>query len=167
MELRTPRLRLICCGAEELRAALAGRLGPFLGLEIDSEWPSGDLVEVLPGIAEAVEADPALAPWGVWVIVEGGRLIGDIGYKGPPDDSGTIEIGYGLVPSARGCGFAVEAVRALVSWALARPGVMRVVATVEPGNAPSERVLERSGFRRAGLLEGLLLWENASRAGLL
>jgi RimJ/RimL family protein N-acetyltransferase len=47
-------------------------------------------------------------------------------------------------------GLASESVALLTEWALAQPGVSAVCARVEPGNAPSVRVLERFGFTADG-----------------
>ena len=55
-----------------------------------------------------------------------GRAIGGIGFKGRPED-GCAEIGYGLAPSARGQGYAAEAVVALPAVA-ADHGLSRVIA---------------------------------------
>ena len=45
-------------------------------------------------------------------------------------------------------GYASEAVRALIHWALAQPGVSRIVAACSADNAPSVRILEKLGMRR-------------------
>ncbi len=73
-----------------------------------------------------------------------GQAIGGLGFKGRPD-GGCVEIGYGLVPSARGKGFAAEAVIALLSVA-ARHGVSKVIAETTPDNIASQRTLVRAGF---------------------
>ena len=92
---------------------------------------------------EATEAEP----WGFWVVRarESGRFVGGIGLKGLPKD-GAIEIGYGLAPSARGRGYAREAVLALCT-ASERAGV-RVYAETDTGNVASECVLDACGFTR-------------------
>lgn len=86
-----------------------------------------------------------------------GCAIGGIGFKGRPV-GGSVEVGYGLVPSARGHGFAAEALTALLGVAAAH-GVARVVARTEAGNVASQRTLERAGFTRVGTDEDLLLYE--------
>lgn len=43
-----------------------------------------------------------------------------------------------------------EAVSALVDWALRQPGVVRIRAEAEEGNAASLRVLEKAGFAPTG-----------------
>ena len=80
---------------------------------------------------------------------ESGRVVGDIGFLGPPDESGSVEIGYCVIPDRRRRGYASEAARALVDWALDQPGVEVVVASPESGNLASVRTLERVGFHRA------------------
>jgi RimJ/RimL family protein N-acetyltransferase len=91
-----------------------------------------------------------------------GMAIGGVGCKGAPDDRGRVEIGYGLAESARGQGYATEAVLGLLDW-LAEQGVSEVVAECDPGNAPSIAVLRRCGFEPPGA-EAVWSWR-ASPAG--
>jgi RimJ/RimL family protein N-acetyltransferase len=58
-----------------------------------------------------------------------------------------VELGYGIVPSRQGRGYATEAVAAMVAVAWADPVVEAVVATTGTGNAASRRVLEKAGFQ--------------------
>jgi RimJ/RimL family protein N-acetyltransferase len=81
------------------------------------------------------------------------EAIGTIGFFGPPDEEGTVMIGYGLVEQARGFGYATEALRALVDYALARPEVSALVADPDLDNTASQRVLEKCGFSRTGETE--------------
>ncbi|BDH03175.1 GNAT family N-acetyltransferase [Streptomyces seoulensis] len=103
-------------------------------------------------MVKAYEAGVHRPDFGVFTLVraEDGLAVGGIGFHGTPDTEGRVEIGYDLVPEARGQGYATEALRALTQWALARDDVHSVVATVEADNAPSQRVLARAGFHRAG-----------------
>ena len=88
--------------------------------------------------------------FGNFVIVEqsSGLAVGTIGFFGPPDDTGTVMVGYGLVEPARGHGYATEALRALVGYAAGQPAAKRVVADTEKDNVSSQRVLEKAGFAR-------------------
>jgi RimJ/RimL family protein N-acetyltransferase len=65
-----------------------------------------------------------------------------------------IEIGYWLLPRARGRGIATKVARTLAEFAFTR-GVHRVAAYVEVGNVQSERVLERAGFKREGVIRSM------------
>ena len=44
--------------------------------------------------------------WGMYQIIlrETGEAIGDIGFHGPPDGAGTVEIGYSIVEQYHGRG---------------------------------------------------------------
>jgi [ribosomal protein S5]-alanine N-acetyltransferase len=61
-------------------------------------------------------------------------------------------IGYWLLPEARGKGLATRAVRLASRWALTDPGLTRLGLFAEPSNVPSQRVAERAGFQREGVL---------------
>jgi RimJ/RimL family protein N-acetyltransferase len=63
-------------------------------------------------------------------------------------------VGYWLLPAARGRGLATRAVRLLATWAFRELELSSLRLLTEPANEPSQRVAERSGFHRAGLLEG-------------
>ncbi|KES08414.1 acetyltransferase [Streptomyces toyocaensis] len=78
---------------------------------------------------------------------DSGLVVGSIGLFWPPGE-GVLEIGYGIVVSRRGRGYAPEATRALAEFALSAPGVHTVSATVEVSNASSVRVLDKAGFHR-------------------
>ena len=76
-----------------------------------------------------------------------GLVVGGIGFFGPPL-SGEVEIGYGIVPSRQGRGYATEALQTMIAMAWADARVRAVVAGTDPGNAASQRVLGKAGFRR-------------------
>lgn len=129
------------------------------------EWP-GDALALFPAMIEQLREAPEATPWGGVIIDRDARVVvGGMGFKGLPDASGTVEMGYGVNPSYQGKGCATEVAAALSAWALAQPGVMRVTAECLDDNTASIRVLEKSGFRRVGTRvdeeEGgtLLLWE--------
>jgi ribosomal-protein-alanine N-acetyltransferase len=87
-------------------------------------------------------------PFGSFCVVRAadGLTIGDALFHGPPDDRGTVDIGYGLVPSAQGRGHATDAVTGMISWAFTRPTVTRVTANTTDDNRRSVRVMERAGM---------------------
>ncbi len=85
-----------------------------------------------------------------WVTRADPVLVGSGGFKGPPDHSGMIEIGYGTLARYRRRGFAAEAVSALTAFALELPEVKTVEAECRPDNLGSLGVLRRSGFVEVG-----------------
>lgn len=89
-----------------------------------------------------------------WAVVEqaSGTVIGECGLQYL--DGGTdIELGYKLARARWGQGFAAEAARACLKWALAERAE-RVVAIVDPANARSSRVLDKIGMLRVGTWHG-------------
>ncbi|MFG2003712.1 GNAT family N-acetyltransferase [Spirillospora sp. NPDC048911] len=128
-------------------------------------WPAGDITAVTRRTRCAhwaddfpAEGDGVIAgilaehpeTLGQSQIIEraSGLVVGSIGLFWPPAD-GAVEIGYGVVPSRRGRGYAAEATRALADHALTEPDVHTVYANVELSNPPSVRVLEKAGFQLA------------------
>ena len=65
-----------------------------------------------------------------------------------------VEIGYFVLPHARRRGIATVIARMLAEHAFSL-GVERVAAYVNADNAPSERVLERAGFTREGVVRSM------------
>ena len=73
--------------------------------------------------------------------------IGGMLFKGPPDDSGEVEIGYGIDTGFQRMGFGLEAVGKGIQWAFSR-GARAVIAKVNPGNKASRRLLEKAGLEQ-------------------
>jgi len=61
------------------------------------------------------------------------------------------EVGYDLMPRARGRGVATRAVKLVSRWAFDELGIERVELRTHPGNVRSQRVAERAGFTREGV----------------
>ncbi len=158
MELiNTPRLCLAACAPETVNLLLRDRDGfsRALHVSLPDDWPEDDLREALPLFGDFPET------WGLWLMFRPGDriLAGSLGFTGPPDASGTVEIGYGVLPAFRGKGYAREAVRAIIAWAGNCAGVSRIIAHCEPDNTPSVRVLMGAGMHLSGGCDGLLEWE--------
>jgi [ribosomal protein S5]-alanine N-acetyltransferase len=98
--------------------------------------------------------------FGVWLLIDADSrtVVGSAGFLGRPTADGTIEIGYGIHHEHRNRGYATEAVRTLVSWALTRDGVVRVIARCDPANIASVRVLAKTGLEETGEIGGLSRW---------
>ncbi len=84
---------------------------------------------------------------------ESGRLVGGTGIHGVTRDTCAAEAGYWIRGDARGQGYATEAARHVISWAL-RPraengmGFRRIRIYCSAANAPSRRVVEKLGVRQ-------------------
>ncbi|MBC3539781.1 GNAT family N-acetyltransferase [Rufibacter sediminis] len=75
-------------------------------------------------------------------------LAGDLCFKGEPDETGEVEIGYGTYPDFQQQGIMSEAIEGLLLWCFKRPDISSVIAETETGNTASEKILERNGFSR-------------------
>lgn len=145
-DLYTPRLVLHPVDVPEGERITARRAGD------DDLWAAdfpkeGDIMAVTAYLRRTADHGEQ-RPFGFDRITRAsdGRAIGGIGFKGKPE-YGSVEIGYGLTPSARGNGYAAEAVAALLTVAT-RHGLDRVVADTDRANIASQRTLERAGFTR-------------------
>jgi ribosomal-protein-alanine N-acetyltransferase len=99
--------------------------------------------EFSAGIAASVGNGSPLGPYFMHR-TEDDVVVGEIG--GGFTSVDTVEIGYAVVGSCRGRGYATEAVRALLARARQVPDIERVVAATPLDRPASGRVLEKAGF---------------------
>jgi len=72
------------------------------------------------------------------------------------------DIGYVFAHEFWGFGYATEATKAVLQWALVQENIYRVWATCDIENLASARVLEKSGMQREGILRRYLVHPNIS-----
>jgi ribosomal-protein-alanine N-acetyltransferase len=99
------------------------------------------------------KADPARGPAAyAWLLSLKGTNtpIGSIGVTLEP--GGKAMFGYVFAKKCWGHGFAAEALRHLVDWSLAQPGIFRAYAFCDVENPASARVMEKAGMAREGIL---------------
>jgi [ribosomal protein S5]-alanine N-acetyltransferase len=93
-------------------------------------------------LAEWLSREKTSVLWHIMVAPSGekvGQLVARL------QEDGSYQIGFRVVPAARGRGYCTEAARALIDH-LFESGVTRVIAEANPENKPSRRVLEKLGF---------------------
>ena len=156
------------CGMKEKRAALRTkrlRITAMTDAELAQKIASETDEHLRSAYAEMLalsQAEPAERLFATaWRIErrDTGETIGDLCFKGKPNECGEVEIGYGVAPAFQGQGYASEAVQAALNWAFSDNRVYFVLADAEPGNAASKRVLEKLKFSPAGERNGLSLYE--------
>jgi RimJ/RimL family protein N-acetyltransferase len=76
---------------------------------------------------------------------EDGHAIGGVGFHAAPDENGKVTIGYGLVPTAQGNGYASEALRGLIEFARTQ-GVTSVEGDTAHENTASQHVMTAVGM---------------------
>jgi RimJ/RimL family protein N-acetyltransferase len=155
--IRTERLELPLLSLSQLERLAAGEGGAVaaeLGAVLSAAW----LAEVgwLAALrAEQLRLRPADGPWLLRPILligpDGSRTaIGYLNFHAAPNADGQVEVGYTLLPAARGQGYAIEAVRAAFAWATRVHGVTRFRAAVAPDNERSRNLVMKLGFRQTG-----------------
>jgi aminoglycoside 6'-N-acetyltransferase len=87
--------------------------------------------------------------WVQMAVERGDVVIGDVAV-GVHDSGRQATIGYTIATDAQGHGYATEAVAAVLDALFTEAGIHRVVASIDPHNPASRRVLEKLGFRYEG-----------------
>lgn len=106
--------------------------------------PEGSAADVLAQVDERwAHGSPTLA-----ICDPDGTCLGKVWMTVRPSDPSSGFVGYWLLPAGRGRGLATSAVRLLSTWALRQLGLTTVRLVTSPDNERSQRVAERSGFRR-------------------
>ncbi len=163
--LVTPRLILEPITLDVVEATFAGdraAIEDLVRAKVPDAWPGRALVErAFSASLEHIRAAPLRRLWGDRLMItrtdasdgDGTRLVvGSVIFHGRPDD-GIAEVGYGVEERWQRKGYASEATRACVDWALAQEGITCVTATTPPWHTASIRVLERAGLSRVGIEE--------------
>lgn len=134
-----------------LRVAEKGDL-PLIG-----EWRSNPefqgeynlLIQESKGKLE--ERYDSLRPDEKWFLIEkkdGAR----IGLVVVELEGGVQEIGYCIIPNERGKGYCTEAVKIAADYLFLSKPIVRIQAHTNIKNTPSQRVLEKAGFRKEGIV---------------
>ncbi len=161
-DIQTERLTIIPFARDLALAALRDRaeLARRLGGSVADGWPGPGIADYLPAYTGELAEQPERSAWVRLALRTADRaLIGDMGFHGPPDRQGTVELGYSIAPAYRRQGYASEGARGLVAWAFAQSQVRRIIARCAPDNIGSIRVLEWAGLRQIGMSGEYLLWE--------
>lgn len=135
-----------------LDAAVRGdELAAAIGATPPASWPpEHNDAAMFAWVGRLLKKHPDEPGYNTWFIVGDGMLCGTAGYKGPPSDDGSVEIGYSVIPQAQRRGFASGAVGLLVVRAFRDPRVKLVRAETLVDGLASQGVLRRCGFAQTG-----------------
>ena len=153
--IKSERLNLIAATPELISKDIQGRefLSKALDVIVPGSWPpdlygSRAMQFALTQLGEVAERG-----WSFWYLLTAthtSELVGICGFKGRPDESGSVEIGYSILAAYRRRGFATEAVARLVGWAFSHHNVNEVCAETFPHLTQSIQVLKKNGFEYTG-----------------
>ena len=150
VELKTERLLLRPFMLEDVDDVFEYARDPewaeYLLLRIPQPYTREDAEEFL---ARAV-----LTSWGtnpLFAIVLDSTVIGGINLRIRPEDE-IAGLGYGIARTHWGKGLVPEAARAVIGWGFKQYGLTKIYATADLRNKRSQRVMEKLGMTREGVL---------------
>jgi len=146
-------VRLICGTPATLEAEDQGgeAIAALLGVAAPATWPPEHNDKATRDwMRSLLEENPQDPDYACWYIIGDGRLVGVIGFHGPPDAEGLVEIGYAIIETEHRKGYGVEAASLLVTRAFADHRVHCVKAETLPHLTASQKVLTRCGFTHVG-----------------
>ncbi|MEH2181661.1 GNAT family N-acetyltransferase [Nostoc sp.] len=164
LHITTQRLELLPCSLEVAQAVVTRnkpQVEKLLGVWVPDDWYASEVLDFFPMYAQMLVDDPSQLGWGIWLMIHvaDSTLIGDLGFGGKPDRTGTVEMGYEVLSAYRQQGFAFEAVKALVDFAFTQPELKRIIAHSPEDHVASIRILEKLGMQQIARDENLLKWE--------
>ncbi|HEX2469224.1 MAG TPA: GNAT family protein [Candidatus Limnocylindrales bacterium] len=146
-------------------------LRPIREADLDTFWLlHTDIANRGPYYPRGVLSEPTFrkqfAETGFWTREEGtllittgdGRIVGSIEFFPTVRYLSEVELSYQLFDRADdGQGYVSEAVGLLVRYLFENKALNRIRLIIHPGNAGSQRVAEKNGFQREGVMRGAFL----------
>ena len=110
--------------------------------------------EILMDVINGTVAMGNTPPWcGYLAMPEHRAVVGTCAFKGPPDDTGTVELAWFTFPPYEGKGYGSWMAGQLVKIAKETPGARSIIAHTLPEKGPSTRICEKAGFTFEGAVE--------------
>lgn len=154
--VESSRLVLVAANADLVRTDLEGvePLSDVLGVHVPENWPPELYDRETMEYALRELEDATVSGWSFWYLIKRSetppQLVGICGFKGRPDATGSVEIGYSIISQFRNQGYASEAVDRLIRWAFSHQTVQEVSAETLPHLQSSIRVMKKNGFDFVG-----------------
>jgi RimJ/RimL family protein N-acetyltransferase len=121
---------------------------------VPSPYTREDAVEFLAQVDAGLATGEALSL--AMASPSDGALVGSIALHVTSWEHRRGNIGYLVFPTARGRGLAPRAVRLLAGWAFEHAGLARIGILTRVGNEASQRVAQKAGFTREGVLRAYM-----------
>ncbi|PYM44257.1 MAG: GNAT family N-acetyltransferase [Candidatus Rokuibacteriota bacterium] len=157
--LETPRLRLRLPVADDAAAIFDAYTQDIEVARYTSWSPHRSMDETRKFLDQHCEAGWKAGTVFSWLITlaEGGHAAGMIDFRLA---ACRAEVGYVLARRYWGHGLMTEAARVVVDWVISQPEIHRAWATVDLENPASQRVLEKVGMVREGVLRHWMVFPN-------
>lgn len=150
--LETERLLLVPYQLSYIEATLIGdeKLSEVSGYGVAAEWPGVEFFFYLPYVLEAVKEDRTKEKWTHLVVLKSeNKIIGEVSAQGTPELTGEAELGYGIVDTYAGKGYATEGAQAFLKWLFSEE-VMVIRAKTYLYHKKSQNILKKIGFVKTG-----------------
>lgn len=132
-----------------------------LGVKLNDHWPRQDTLDILWFLKDVINKGEEVSGFDIWMVIkkDGMTVIGDAGFKGDPDETGKIEIGFGLVDGEQNKGYGYEVASSLMAWASRHDNVRTIAADCLLDNIGSIKVLVKCGMKEICRDEEYIYWE--------
>ncbi|MEG4625407.1 GNAT family N-acetyltransferase [Microcoleus sp. w1-18aA5] len=148
--ITTKNLQLLAVQRIHVEAFLRSKseLAAILNVIVPNSWPLFPEAFSLPA-DEACEFNPPPTDWHSYFFIHPKNqvLVGNGGFTGSPDESGTIEIGYEIASEYWNRGFATEVAQGMIDYAFAHEEVKAVIAHTLAEKNASYSVLQKVGMK--------------------
>ncbi|MBS4534189.1 GNAT family N-acetyltransferase [Clostridium sp. D2Q-14] len=152
-ELETERLYIKLLTLSQLKLCVNNilMLETELDCKYDAEPIESEFLNIINNQIKIIENDPENYMYhSFWFIIRkmDRKVVGSIDFKNIPNESKEIEIGYGLGKNYEHNGYMTETIKIFCELALSNDKIDTVIAETEIENIPSQKVLERCGFKK-------------------
>ncbi|QVK20730.1 GNAT family N-acetyltransferase [Mycoplasmatota bacterium] len=156
----TDRLEIIPCDMKMILEILNCKYDNIIFSRSISSEQLNKLRTIANIFKEKLSDDKGSYRWFAWIVAEKetGHIVGDVGFKGAPNELGDVEIGFGIDSAFRRRGYATEAALALMKWAFHTGIVERIFAICRIDNLPSIKVLENIGMIQNRIHDSYVHW---------
>ena len=152
MELEPARLRLRRFQPEDAGSCLKNWAGSEPVFRFISQTPmSRAEMEAFLAGAEEAYANTTTYYWAIEK-KDAGDVIGEIFADDFSERNGWCELDYKIGPAYWGQGYTAEALQAVIAYLFEQVGFHRVQAKCSVSNTASERVMQKAGMHREGIL---------------
>jgi len=163
LQIQTDRLKLLPFTIQICEEVLScsGSFLADLGIKPGYGWPDLETLDTLPRILNNLNKVKSPSGFESWMVLNKSTntLIGDIGFKGLPNEHGEIDLGYGIINSETRKGYAKEAALGLIEWAFKQQGIQSITASCSKENWASQQILTFLKFTKVRDDQQMLYWK--------
>lgn len=146
--IKTKNLQLLPVERRHLEVFRRDRreLAALLQVSLPDSWPHFPEAFSLP-VSDSGTATSSGWEGYFFIHPQERMLVGNGGFTGPPDETGTVEIGYEIATEYWNRGFATEVAQGMIKYAFAHAEVQLIIAHTLAEKNASNSVLQKVGMK--------------------